>query len=103
MNSVVLGAGSPPFVVFMSLVSYRDVRNAWHYPAYPLLQWMHIATREGPLWVTATCLLGVIIPAVAGFYLWRFSLTHFDRLIGRPYKTAPATTEYIAVAPAVAA
>ena len=81
---MLLGAGSPPFVAFLSLVSYRDVRNAWHYPVYPFLQWMHIETGEGPLVVVATCLIGVIVPAVAGFYLWHFSLNHFDRLIGRP-------------------
>ena len=86
LNSVLLGAGSPPFVAFVSLVSYRDVRNAGQYSVYPLLQWMHIATGEGPLWVVATCLIGILIPAVAGFYLWRSSVTHFDRLIGRPWR-----------------
>ena len=29
--SVLLGAGSPPFVAWLSLVSYRDVRNALHF------------------------------------------------------------------------
>ena len=85
-SSVFLGAGSPQFVAFMSLVSYRDIRNAWHYPAYPFLNWIQIATGEGPLRVGATCLLGVIVPTVAGFYFWRYSVNQFDRLIGRPYK-----------------
>ena len=66
MNSVLLGAGSPPFVAWLSLVSYRDVRNAWQYSVYPALQWMQIDTREGPLSVAATCLLGIIIPTVWG-------------------------------------
>jgi ABC-type Na+ efflux pump permease subunit len=86
-NSVLLGASSPPFVAWMSLVSYRDVRNACQYSVYPALQWMHIGTREGPILVAATCLIGVIIPAVWGLYLWRDSLAKFDRLIGRPRKT----------------
>jgi len=85
LNSVLLGAGSPPFVAWMSLVSYRDVRNAWHYPAYPLLQWMHIATGEGPLWIVATCLIGIIAPTLGGLYLWRYSVAHFDSQIGRPW------------------
>ena len=86
LNSVLWGAGSPPFVAWMSLVSYRDVRNAWHYPDYPLLQWMQIATGERALWVVATCLIGVMAPTIGGFYLWRYALAHFDRLIGRPCK-----------------
>jgi hypothetical protein len=51
------------------------------------LQWMHIDTREGPFSVAATCLIGIIIPAVWGLYLWRDALANFDRLIGRPCKT----------------
>jgi len=87
LNSVLLGASSPPFVAWMSLLSYRDVRNAWQYSVYPALQWMHIDTREGPGWVAATCLIGIIIPTVWGLYLWRDALANFDRLIGRPSKT----------------
>jgi hypothetical protein len=102
LNSVFLGAGSPPFVAFVSLLSYRDVRNACHYPAYPFLQWMNITTGEGPLRVAATCLLGILIPTVTGFYLWRFSLVNFDRLIGRPTKAPMMVGERIAVPPAVA-
>jgi ABC-type Na+ efflux pump permease subunit len=102
LTSVVLGAGSPPFVVFVSLASYRDVRNAGTYAVYPLLQWMNIATEEGPLRVAATCLIGILILAVAGLYLWRSSVNHFDRLIGRPFKTIPTTNERLVIAPAAA-
>ncbi len=102
MASVVLGACSPPFIAFASLASYRDVRNAGRYPVYPLLQWMNIATGEGPLLVAATCLIGILILAVTGFYLWRSSVTHFDRLIGRPFKSSPAAIERFAVARAAA-
>ena len=85
-NSVLLGAGSPPFVAWLSLVSYRDVRNAYQYSVYPALQLMHIETHEGPILVAATCLIGIIFPAVWGLYLWRDALANFDRLIGRPHK-----------------
>jgi ABC-type transport system involved in multi-copper enzyme maturation permease subunit len=97
-SSVLLGTGSPPFVAWLSLVSYRDVRNAWHFPAYPALQWMHLDTGEGALTVAATCLISIIAPAVGGLVLWRFALVHFDRLIGRPFKQTPATTRHLAVA-----
>ena len=102
LSSVFLGAGSPPFVAFMSLASYRDIRNVWPYQAYPLLQWMQIATNEGPLAVAATCLIGILIPAGAGYYFWRISLIHFDRWIGRPCKFKPVATQPVAIAPAAA-
>ena len=86
LSSVFLGAGSPPFVSFVGLASYRDVRNAWQYQAFPFLESARLATGEGPLAVAATCLIGILIPAIAGYYLWRYSLNHFDRLIGRPCK-----------------
>jgi ABC-type Na+ efflux pump permease subunit len=87
INSVLLGTGSPPFLAWMSFVSYRDVRNAWQYSTYPALQWMTIHTGEGPLSVAATCLIGIFIPTVWGLYLWRGALANFDRLIGRPRKS----------------
>jgi ABC-type Na+ efflux pump permease subunit len=86
LNSVLLGAGSPPIVAWLSLVSYRDVRNAYQYSVYPALQLMHIETHEGPILVAATCLIGIIFPAARGLYLWRDALANFDRLIGRPRK-----------------
>jgi ABC-type Na+ efflux pump permease subunit len=98
-SSVGLGAGSPPFVVWLSLVSYRDVRAAARYAVYPHLQWIHLTTGEGPLTVVATCLIGIIAPVVCGLYLWRNTLTHFDRVVGRPYQTPNAATERIELAP----
>jgi ABC-type Na+ efflux pump permease subunit len=89
MNSVVFAAGSPPFVAWLSLVSYRDIRNASHYPVYPVLQWIRINTHESPLVVAATCLLSISIPAVWGYSLWRSALANFDRLIGRPCRPSP--------------
>jgi hypothetical protein len=62
------------------------------------LQWIHLDTGEGALSVAATCLIGVILPAVGGILLWRFALVRFDRLIGRPFKETPATTRRLAVA-----
>jgi hypothetical protein len=64
------------------------VRNAWQYSVYPALQWMQIDTREGFVSVATACLIGIMIPAVWGLYLWRDAQANFDRLIGRPCKTA---------------
>src|SRR5262249_39986810 len=84
LNSVLLGLASEPFVTWLSLVSYRDVRAAMHYPVYPHLAWAHIATGEGLMLVLVTCVLGIVLPFAGGFALWRRLVAEFDRLIGRP-------------------
>ncbi len=89
-NSVLLGAGSHLFVGWMSLVSYGDVRAALHYAAYPPLEWMGIGTGEGPFLALATCVLGIVAYAAGGWCAWRYAIAHFDRLVGRPWRAAPA-------------
>jgi ABC-type Na+ efflux pump permease subunit len=86
LNSVLLGTGSLPVVSYISLVSYRDVRAALHFSAYPPLQWIRIATGEGALWVVLTGVIAIVVPALGGFYYWRYANAHFDRLIGRPWR-----------------
>jgi hypothetical protein len=83
-SSVLWGAGSWPFVTWLALVSYRDVRAAFAYPVYPHLEWISLHTREGPWPVIAACLIAFIFPALAGLWTWRHLATHFDRIIGRP-------------------
>ena len=56
-------------------------------------------TGEGPLAVVATCLIGIIVPAAFAIYLWRNALNHFDRAVGRPFRTAVAPAEAVALAP----
>ena len=92
-NSVLLGAGSHLFVGWMSLVSYRDVRAALHYAVYPPLEWMGIGAGEGPLWALATCVLGIVAPAVGGWWAWRDAIAHFDRLVGRPWRADKAADQ----------
>jgi hypothetical protein len=89
-NSVLLGAGSPLFVGWMSLVSFRDVRAALQYPAYPPLEWMGIDTGEGPLWALAACVVGIVAAALGGWWIWRYTFAHFDRLVGRPWRPEAA-------------
>jgi len=86
LNSVLLGLGSLPFVSYLSLVSYRDVRAALHFPACPYLPWIGITTGEGTLRVVATCVIAIVAPALGGLYYWRYANAHFDRLIDRPWR-----------------
>ena len=87
-NSVLFIAGSHPFVSCLSLASYRDVRAALAHESYPLLEWIGLHTGEGSLWVIATCLIGIIVPTLGGWWAWRNAVAHFDRLVGRPWRRA---------------
>jgi ABC-type transport system involved in multi-copper enzyme maturation permease subunit len=105
LSSVLLGAGSPPFVLWLAQFSYRDLRNMMQYPSFPLLSWVGIKTGEGPFWVAATCLVGILVPALAGTVVWRRAVAQFDRVIGRPWReeeTAPASRVTVAEAVPVA-
>jgi hypothetical protein len=84
LSSVLWGAASWPFVTWLSLVSYRDVRAAVTYPVYPHLQWIALRTGEGALPVVATCLIAIVVPLCGGLWTWRYLTRHFDRFIGRP-------------------
>jgi ABC-2 family transporter protein len=88
-SSVLLGAGSHPFVLSLSLASYREVRAAFRFASYPMLQWLGIDTGEGPILVLATCVLGIVGPALGGWCCWRYALANFDRLVGRPWRAVP--------------
>jgi ABC-type transport system involved in multi-copper enzyme maturation permease subunit len=90
-SSVLFGTGSVPFVTWLSLVSYRDVRAALHFPTYPHLAWAGIASGEGLLAVLATCVLGILVPAFAGRWGWKSAIEEFDCLIGRPCRKTTQT------------
>ena len=92
-SSVLLGAGSHGFVLSLSLASYREVRAAFAYEAYPTLQWIGINTGEGPLSILATCVIGILGPALGGWWIWRYALANFDRLVGRPWRDGPVAEE----------
>ncbi len=89
-SSVLLAAGSHPSVVWLSLVSYRDVHDALRYGTYPPLEWVQIRTGEGALRVLATCLIGTLGPVLVGWWSWRRAVEDFDRLVGRPWRAEPS-------------
>ena len=102
LTSVLLGSGSSSFVLWLAEFSYRDLRNALHYPAYPHLQWIGIRSGEGPLRVAATCLIGIVAPVLGGLFVWRYATAHFDRLVGRPWREDPVGAIDVAAKPAQA-
>ena len=85
-SSVLLGSGSVPFILSLSLASYREMHAVFTFAPYPTLQWFEIKTGEGTLAVLATCMLGTIAPSLSGWLCWRYALADFDRLVGRPWR-----------------
>ncbi len=93
LKSVVWGAGSTPLLAWLSMASYRELRGALHDPVYHPLHWFKLNTGEGLLWVALACLIGIILPALWGRWIWLYSIANFDRLVGRPWKQGPAPAE----------
>jgi ABC-type Na+ efflux pump permease subunit len=91
LGSVLWGAGSPPFVVLLSLASYRDFRDAVTHSAAPVLQSLNIHSGEGALAIVATCLVAIVVPALIGHCFWRYTVANFDRLVGRPWRKTSVT------------
>lgn len=85
-SSVLLGVGSLPYDVALSLISYRDVRAAMHFRPCPPLVWMGISTGEGLPMVIILWTCGFVVPTVIGYFIWREAVTSFDRRMGRPYR-----------------
>jgi hypothetical protein len=88
-SSVLLGAGSLPLMLWLSLLSYRDVQALLH-SSYPQLQWIGIHTGEGADRVLAAWLIGVLVASLGGWWIWRSTVAQFDRWVGRPWRPGAA-------------
>jgi hypothetical protein len=88
-TSVVLSAGSVPFVNGLCLVSYRDVAEAVGQRTFSYLGTMAVFTNESAGRVLGTYLVAVAGYAAAAAWYTRAAFTRFDRVAGRPER-APA-------------
>jgi ABC-type transport system involved in multi-copper enzyme maturation permease subunit len=86
MTSISLGSGSMPFVNWLSLVSYRDLREAVGQGTFNQLTSASIFTDEGPVHVLATCLIGTFSYAAAAAWLGGRALAGFERIAGRAHR-----------------
>jgi ABC-type transport system involved in multi-copper enzyme maturation permease subunit len=87
-TSVVLSAGSVPFVNGLCLVSYRDVAEAVGQGTFSYLGTMAVFTNESAGRVLATYLVAVAGYAAAAAWYTRAAFTRFDRVAGRPERAA---------------
>ena len=85
--TVFVGMGSVPFVNWLCLVSYGEIRGVMSGDdAFQPLQGLGILTYESPSRVLAVCLLSVAAFAAAAFWFRRAALECFDRMAGRPQR-----------------
>jgi ABC-type transport system involved in multi-copper enzyme maturation permease subunit len=90
LNTVLWGAGSLPMMSWMSLFSYREAAAALSAPLDPQFEWVGLLGGQMPLLVLITWLLAILGPAIGGLLSWRYAVSHFDRLVGRPYRATAA-------------
>jgi hypothetical protein len=87
-TSVVLSAGSVPFVNGLCLVSYRDVAEAVGQGTFSYPGTMMVLTNEGAGRVLGTYLVAVAGYAAAAAWYTRAAFARFDRVAGRPERAA---------------
>ncbi len=98
-TTVVLGAGSAPFVNWLSLVSHADVRavviNRGEKPFDPIRE-VGLNTDERPSGVLSAFLLATVASMVAAAWLSRAAVARFDHAAGRPQRRAAGRGEPVA-------
>jgi hypothetical protein len=85
--SVLLGAGSSPFLIWSSLFSYEDIWSVVHLGVLPQLVGTSFRPGTSARMVLAACWLGTIGHAVGAVYLTRSTCRGFDSLVGRPVRS----------------
>ncbi len=83
-SSVLMAAGSMPFLVWASLLSYEDAAAALRTGAFPQLAASNLRTGEGAGRVLAAVLIGLTGQAIAAALLTRAARRGFDTAVGRP-------------------
>ncbi len=90
LNSVLWGVGSTPWVTWLSMVSYREVRGMFQQATYPALEWIKLDTAGSPFVGVLTCVIGIVGPALGAWWIWNHSVRNFDRWVGRPWRERAA-------------
>ncbi len=85
-TSVVMGAGSVPFVNWLCLVSYRELAEAVGQGTFSYLSTMAILTTEGAGRVLAAYLIATAGYTAAAAWFTLVAFARFDRAAGRPHQ-----------------
>jgi hypothetical protein len=83
-GSVLVAAGSPPFLIWASLLSYDDVQSASRAGTFPLLDATGIHTGDGAIAIVAVWIIGTVAQLIGAAWLTRAAIRKFDGAVGRP-------------------
>jgi hypothetical protein len=86
LATVLPGASSPPFLGWLALFSYHDLRGATELGLWSSTAMMGMETGEGPARALATYLIGVAGYAALGVVCRRRAEIRFDEAVGRPVR-----------------
>jgi hypothetical protein len=86
LATVLLGAVSPPFLGWLALFSYRDLRGAVEHGAWSSTAMMGMETGEGVARVLAAYLTGIVGLAALGVVCRMRAEARFDEAVGRPVR-----------------
>jgi ABC-type transport system involved in multi-copper enzyme maturation permease subunit len=89
-SSVILGSASAPFVNWLALVSYADVREviaAQGLQPFRVIRQVGVLTGERPAAVLTAFLLTTVASLAAGVRFSRSAIASFERATGRPRST----------------
>jgi ABC-2 family transporter protein len=103
LNSVLWGVGSSPLMIWTSLMSYGEAAAALTSPLNPHTPRFGLVGGERPLIVFACWLIAIVGPSLGGLWAWRYTVAHFDRLVGRPIRAAETAAASATPAPLIPA
>ncbi len=86
-SSVLWGVASIPLLASLSLVTYGELHHSLQHPhgLYLAAEWIGLRSGDAPITAALTCLIGIITPALAAWWIWNHCLANFDRWVGRPW------------------
>ena len=87
MTSLVMGAGSIPFVNYLGLISYRDFAEALGQGSFSHLTVLGIASNEGAGQVLMALLIAISGYTAAAVWLTRSVIRRFDQIAGRAVRS----------------
>lgn len=88
LNSVAWGVGSLPLMLWTTLMSPREAALALAAPLDSRMPRVGLVGGEMPVVPFACWAVAIVGPALGGWWVWRYTVRHFDRLVGRPFRPA---------------
>ena len=90
-------------MIWTSLMSYGEAADALGSPLNPHTPRFGLVGGERPLIIFACWFIAIVGPSLGGLWAWRYTVAHFDRLVGRPHRAAETAAAPATPAPLIPA